>query len=181
MLHVILGHIPESTIKRIVKNNLVNGLKVSYEQIKNLKLGICPTCMMTKMKAFPIYPTMEPASYGVFECLSFDIIEFGQQVRSIDSYRYVALYVDHCTNKLMVYGMKRKDELLSTLKLIIHQYGPTRNRNSLSLNYLNCDSGSEQLEVNFLTYCRTNNIYINTSTLTLVHPTSINRTSLNAL
>ena len=26
-LHVILGHIPESTIKRIVKNNLVNGLK----------------------------------------------------------------------------------------------------------------------------------------------------------
>ena len=63
----------------------------------------------------------------------------------------------------MVYGMKRKDELLSTLKLIIHQYGPTRNRNSLTLNYLNCYSGSEQLEVNFLTYCRTNNIYINAS------------------
>ena len=59
--------------------------------------------------------------------------------------------------------MKRKDELLSTLKLIIHQYVPTRNRTSLTLNYLNCDSGSEQLEVNFLTYCRTNNIYINAS------------------
>ena len=118
---------------------------------------------MTKMKAFPIYPTMEPTSYGAFECLSFDIIEFTQQVRSIDGYRYVALYVDHCTNKLMVYGMKSKDELLSTLKRIIHQYGSTRNRNSLTLNYLNCDSGSEQLEVNFLTYCRTNNIYINAS------------------
>jgi hypothetical protein len=115
VLHVILGHIPESTIKRIVKQNLVNGLKFSYEQIRNLKLGISPTCMMTKMKAFPIYPTMEPASYGVFECLSIDIIEFGQQVRSIDEYRYVALYVDHCTNKLMVYGMKSKDELLSIL------------------------------------------------------------------
>ena len=96
VLHVILGHIPESTIKRIVKNNLVNGLKFSYERIKNLKLGLCPTYMMTKMKAFPIYPTMEPASYGVFECLSFDFIEFGQQVRSIDGYRYVAL---------MIYGM----------------------------------------------------------------------------
>ncbi len=58
VLRVILGHIPESTIKRIVKNNLVNGLKFSYEQIKNLKLGLCPTCMTTKMKAFPIYPTM---------------------------------------------------------------------------------------------------------------------------
>ena len=105
------------------------------------------------MKAFPIYPTMEPVSYGVFECLSFDIVEFGQQVRSIDGYRYVVLYVDHCTNKLMVYGMKSKDELLSTLKLIIHQYGHTRNKNSLTLNYLNCDYGSEQLETNFLTYC----------------------------
>ena len=60
-------------------------------------------------------------------------------------------------------GMKRKDELLSTLKLIIHQYGPTHNRNSLTLNYLNCDSGSEQLEMNFLTYCRINNIYVNAS------------------
>ena len=119
--------------------------------------------MITKMKAFPIYPTMEPASYGVFECLSFDIIEFRQQVRSIDGYRYVALYIEHCTNKLMVYGMKSKDELLSTLKLNIHQYGPTRNKYSLTLNYLYCDSGSEQLELNFLTYCRTNNIYINAS------------------
>ena len=79
---------------------------------------------MTKMKAFPIYSTMEPVSYGAFECLSFDIIEFGQQVRSIDGYRYVTLYVDHCTNKLMVYGIKRKDELLSTLKLIIHHTDP---------------------------------------------------------
>ena len=33
----------------------------------------------------------------------------------------------------------------------------------MTLNYLNCDSGSEQLEVNFLTYCRTNNTYINAS------------------
>ena len=33
----------------------------------------------------------------------------------------------------------------------------------MTLNYLNCDSGSEQLEVNFLTYYRTNNIYINAS------------------
>jgi len=163
VLHVILGHIPESTIKRIVRKNLVNGLKFSYEQIRHLKLGLCPTCMMTKMRAFPIYPTMSTITYGIFECLSFDIIEFGQQTQSIDGYRYIALYVDSCTNKLMVYGMKRKDELLDTLKLIIHQYGPTRNPRALSLTYLNCDSGSEQLEASFLTYCRMNHIYMHAS------------------
>jgi hypothetical protein len=70
------------------------------------------------MKAFPIYPTISVIRHGIFECLSFDIIEFGQQTASIDGYRYVTLYVDTCTYKLMVYGMNRKDELISTLKLI---------------------------------------------------------------
>jgi len=146
-----------SAIKRIVRKNLVNGLKFSYEQIRHLKLGLCPTCMMTKMRAFPINPTMSTITYGILECLSFDIIEFGQQTQSTDGYRY------NCTNKLMVYGMKRKDEFLDTLKLIIHQYRPTRNPRALSLTYLNCDSWSEQLEASFLTYCRMNHIYMHAS------------------
>ena len=32
VLNVILGHIPESTIKRIVKNNLVNGIQLRTDQ-----------------------------------------------------------------------------------------------------------------------------------------------------
>jgi hypothetical protein len=56
--------------------------------------------------------------------------------------------------------MKSKDELLFTLKLIIHQYGSTRNCQSMRLKYLNCDSGSEQLETSFLMYCRLNDIYL---------------------
>jgi hypothetical protein len=35
VLHVILGHITESTIKTIVKQNLVTWLKFSYAEIKN--------------------------------------------------------------------------------------------------------------------------------------------------
>ena len=49
----------------------------------------------------------------------------------------------------MVYGMKQKKELLSSQKLLIHQYGPTRNHLFLMLTFLNCDSGSEQLEQEF--------------------------------
>ena len=100
MLHVILGHIPESTIKRIVKNNLVNGLKFSYEQIQKLETWYLPNMHDDQDESFSDLP-----HDGTRQ------LEFGQQVRSIDGYRYVALYVDHCTNKLMVYGMKRKDEL----------------------------------------------------------------------
>ena len=160
VLHVILGHLSEYQIKRIVKNQLVHGLKFTYDQIRHLKLGLCPTCVLTKMKAFPIYRSLSHEKHGVFESISFDILEFGQRTLSIDGYRYVVLYVDQCTNKLMVYGMKQKNELLSTLKLLIHQYGPTRNRLSLKLTFLNCDSGSEQLEQEFLHYCHLNGMYL---------------------
>ncbi len=54
VLHIILGHISESNIKRIVMKNLDDGQKFYYDQIRHLKLGLCPTCMMTKMIAFPI-------------------------------------------------------------------------------------------------------------------------------
>ena len=160
VLHVILGHLSEQQIKRIVKNNLVNGLKFSYDKIKHLKLGLCPICVVTKMKAFPVYRSLSIKKHGIFEYISFDIIEFGQHKLSIDGYRYVALFVDQCTNKLMVYGMKTKDELLINLKLLIHQYGPTRNQQSCKLKFLNCDSGSEQLGQEFLSYCQLNSIYL---------------------
>jgi len=119
-----------------LKNNVVNGLKFSYDQIKHLKLGLCPTCLLTKMKAFPIYKSLSETQYGVFECVSFDIVDLGYHTLSIDGYRYAALYVDHCTHKLMAYGMKHKSDLLSTLQQLIHQYGPTRNSKSLRLTYL---------------------------------------------
>ena len=163
VLHVILGHLPEQRIKRLVKHNIVNGLKYSYDKIKHLKLGLCPTCVMTNMRAFPIKTSLSTKVHGIFEYISFDILEFGKKTISIDGYRYVALYVDQCTNKLMAYRMKHKDELLTTLQLLIKQYGPNRNKHSCALKFLNCDSGSEQLGQDFLTYCQLNNIYLQVS------------------
>ena len=109
MLHVILGHLLELQIKRIVK---ISDLKFSYDKIKHLKLGLCSICIVTKMKAFPVYRSLSIKKHGIFEYISFDVIEFRQHKLSIDGYRYVVLFVDQCTNKLMVYGMKAKDELL---------------------------------------------------------------------
>ena len=43
VLHVILGHIPEGQIKYMVKNNVVNGLKYNFDQIRHLKLWFVPS------------------------------------------------------------------------------------------------------------------------------------------
>lgn len=37
--------------------------------------------------------------HGIFDCLSFDIIEFSRQTASIDGNSYVALYVNTCTHQ----------------------------------------------------------------------------------
>ena len=58
ILHVKLGHANEDLIKWIVKNNLIIGLNVKYDDIKNISLPMCDACMKGKMKAFPIPPSI---------------------------------------------------------------------------------------------------------------------------
>ena len=53
-LHVRLGHLNESQLKRMVQRDSLLGTGVSWSEIKNLQLGPCDTCLKAKMKAFPL-------------------------------------------------------------------------------------------------------------------------------
>ena len=48
--------------------------------------------------------------------------------------------------------------LLETLKQIQKEHGLNRNPKAVRLRFINADSGSEQLEEAFVSYCDTNNI-----------------------
>jgi hypothetical protein len=74
ILHVKLGHAPEQVIKRICKHKMLKGLHYTYDDIKNLSLGLCPSCMKGRMKAFPIPSSISDKQYGIFEYLTVDII-----------------------------------------------------------------------------------------------------------
>ncbi len=159
ILHVCLGHLPEREIKRLVKNKLVAGLQYTYEEIKNQHLRLCATCMAARMRAFSVPRSIAPiVTYDPFSYISFDILSF--KVRSRNGYIHIVLYVDRKTGTLFAFSCRFKTELLSTLKRLILENGPAANSKASPLRFLNCDSGSEQLGADFLTYCSENNILL---------------------
>ena len=159
VLHVNWGHLPEKEIKRIVKNKLVAGTHYTYEKIKNQHLRMCHTCMAARMRAFSVPRSIAPIFiYDPFAYVSFDVISF--KLRSRGGYLHIVLYVDRKTGTLFAYKCRFKSELLSTLKRLILEHGPAVNSKASRLQFLNCDSGSEQLGEDFLTYCSANNIQL---------------------
>ena len=163
VLHVILGHAPGSFIKYIVKHNIVTDLHVSYDSIKNLTLGLCDTCMQSRMKAFPMYKSLSQKIYGIFEYLSFDILELGKTCRSIDGYIYSIVIVDKESNRLFVYGTPAKSDLLDCFKRCIYNHGPKGNPRSIKLTYLNTDNESCALDDKFLKFCTDEDIHLQLS------------------
>jgi hypothetical protein len=151
-LHVILNHASEKLIKFIVKENLIKGLRYTYNDIRHLHLPLCDTCMRCRMKAFPVYPSLVLHVYAPMEMLSCDILDF-KACPDIGGYRFVALYADRSTGCPFPYFLKRKVELLETLKKIQREHGLNRNPKAVRLRFLNADSGSEQLEEEFVKYC----------------------------
>jgi hypothetical protein len=115
------------------------------------------------MKAFPIYRSISQKVYGIFELLSFDIVEFGYTCKSIDNYVYAFIYVDIATETLFAYGGPSKSYLLDSLKKCVHNNGPTKNKLSMKLNFLNTDSDRNVLDDAFLEYCSNNDIHLQLS------------------
>lgn len=114
ILHVKNGHANEHLLKWMVQKNVVNGLQYTYNDVKNLHLPLCPACMQGRMKAFPILPSISTNEYLPGEYISFDIISF--KVKSIRNYKYSAIYVDKSSGKVIAHHLKRKSDLLKSLK-----------------------------------------------------------------
>ena len=159
VLHVTWGHPSEREIKRIVKHKLVAGSHYAYDKIKNQHLRMCHTCMIARMRSFSVPRSIAPIIvYDPFTYISFDVVSF--MIRSRGGYIHIVLYVDRKTGTLFAYKCRFKSELLSTLKRLIQEHGPAVNSKASRLQFLNCDSGSEQLGEDFLTFCSTNNILL---------------------
>ena len=64
----------------MVKYGINLGTKVTYDEIKDLHLGECDTCMKCKMRAFTLPLSISRRIYEVFEFLSCDHIPFSKTV-----------------------------------------------------------------------------------------------------
>jgi hypothetical protein len=129
-----MGHASKKTIKKLVKNNIGNGIPSTYDDIKDLHLKLYPSCMKGRMKAFPMPPSINNKVYDIFELLTVDIIPIMKP--SIRGFKYVAFFVDKTTLMMFPKLMKRKNNFLNCLQAFINENRPQRNFKSTSLKFL---------------------------------------------
>jgi hypothetical protein len=65
-LHLIMGHRAPSAIKDMVRRNLIDGLNVSYDDIKDKEIHTCRGCNLGGMKSKIVKGDDEPGNYKPF-------------------------------------------------------------------------------------------------------------------
>ena len=148
----------------MVKYGTHLGTKVTYDEIKDLHLGECVTCMKCKMRTFALPLSINRRIYEVFEFLSCDHIPFSKTVgggpeilKYIRGYTGIILFADRATSKIFNYLVKSKSEWLQCIKNCIAEYIPsTRNPRSVNLAYL--PAATEVHSTEFAAFLKENRI-----------------------
>jgi len=157
-LHVRLGHLNESQLKRMVLLDSLLGTGVTWSEIKNLQLGPCDTCLKAKMKAFPLPASISRTQYEVFEYLTSDYKPFNRVVHgvqksfSVRGYTGAIIYSDKASGKAFCYLVKSSSEWLGTLQQLLRDYGPEANPRSVKTRILQTDFASEVHGKDFTDY-----------------------------
>ena len=110
-LHVRTGHMSPSRINTMIRNDSATGLPTN---LIPWNLSSCDACMEGKMRRptvgkkvhFPSDPTAPPKRLEPFEVVGVDIFELGTG----PAYRYVALFLDFCSDSSYTYSFGRIDQ-----------------------------------------------------------------------
>jgi hypothetical protein len=119
-LHTRWGHVGEKAIREAIKRESVIGSGVTYSDIKDLSMKLCPDCMKGKMEYFPAkLSTTDYSSYSNFQLMATD--DKGPfQVESIsDKYKYLDLFAFKSSRWLEVRFKRSKDGFYENLEDII--------------------------------------------------------------
>jgi hypothetical protein len=149
-VHVRLGHPSQQALKRIVKDQAVLGLGVTWDEIKDMDLGICNSCLRSRMHAFPIPKSISRTTYQIFEYITCDYCPM--KVESTRGYTGIYIYGDKQSEMLFGYLVKSKTEWLQTFQSLIDEYGPKKNKNSQRVRIFLTDFASEIHEHEFSAY-----------------------------
>jgi hypothetical protein len=117
--------------------------------------------MEGKMRKFQLPTALTQKVYNTFELLCLDIIVWNKL--SVRQFKYSAIFVDKRTNKVFLYHMKHKSDLLQTIKDLISDYGGNRYPGVNAIKYILTDSMSEILSREVQDYLKSKGIQLQVS------------------
>ena len=108
--HKRLGHHNYTDIRKMISNELVDGLVLDSKAEPD---PICEPCLAGKMHANP-FPSSEHRATEVLELIHSDVHQIG--VTSHGGYKYWVSFIDDCSRFKVLYPMKKKSDTFDCFK-----------------------------------------------------------------
>jgi transposase InsO family protein len=141
--HKRLGHHHYNGIQRLIKDQLVVGLKLDSQAAPD---PICEPCLAGKMHANPFPPSKHRAKEPL-ELVHCDLHDTG--VRSRSGYRYWQVFVDDCTRFKASMRLKKKSEAFRAFQ-VFKAYA--ENKFGRKMKIFRHDKGGEFMSKEFLKF-----------------------------
>ena len=129
----------------MVRDQSIDGLGVTYNEIKHLSVNKSLAEYKGKMTAFPIYPSLtNKSTHQLFEAWSVDDVPIS--IKSLEGYIGYFSYVELSTKFRHVMGYKSSiSELPSSVNILINRFGPRVNPKAKPLRMFILDGSSTNL------------------------------------
>ena len=147
--HQRLGHINNQVLSKIVKTEVVKGVKVKDEEP-----NFCEACVMGKMARQPFKATGDIRSKRKLQLVHSDVCG-PMDVESFSGKKYFVTFIDNFTRCSAVYFMKSKAEVLEKFKEF---EAVMTNMSGKKIGTLRSDNGGEYMSGEFQTYLKKSGI-----------------------
>lgn len=151
--HKRLGHLSFSGLEKLLKNNMVDGIDISSNDLVK-QYEVCESCLAGKQSCKKFLSMQLPRSSRPLELVHTDVCGYMEQ-STYDGYRYFVTFTDDFTHFTVVYLIKRKIDVFDRFKeyeaMATAHFGQ-------KLSKMRCDNGREYLGKDFQDYCRNKGI-----------------------
>lgn len=143
--HQRFGHLSESSLHKMMKNNLVNDMKCDIA-----KLDFCEPCAIGKNHRTSFPKKKEKESSEILDLVHSDVCG-KMNCKSLSGAEYFLTFLDEASHYVWIYFLKRKSDVLEKFKewkVMIEK------KTGRKLKTLRTDNGGEYTSADFETYLR---------------------------
>lgn len=153
ILHRRMGHASETVLKRMLRDNLETGAKLTYQDVKHKHLSFCDACLQGGMKAFPNPPSVTDYQYSPMELLATDPVKFSPP--DVHGNTWSIPFADKATVMVFVFFAKRKNQHV----LVLSQMCDLAEKHGFIIKRIQSDfENLYAIDTNYAKFCSDHNI-----------------------
>ena len=151
--HRRFGHLGYHNLEALVREDMVDGIKVPERDFKAQKAAVCKPCILAKHHQAP-FPTSKRESTEPLELLHMDLCG-PMPVPSLGGSKYVATFLDDFSKLSIVRIITYKSETTTTVREVLHLL---ENQAKRRVQAIRTDNGREYVNTELTQYLKSRGI-----------------------